>query len=84
MTVVDLLNFNQCNLDELTETYSTSFYLDYLAQWPQLCQVLEDEHGMIEGYRMWFALFPKFRLPRVSRSYFACNSLASHSPLTRI
>lgn len=50
MTVTDLLSFNQCNLDYLTETYSPGFYLDYLTQWPQCCQVLEDEHGRIEGY----------------------------------
>jgi N-terminal acetyltransferase B complex catalytic subunit len=32
----DLLNFNPINLDRLTETYNLSFYLSYMATWPDL------------------------------------------------
>ncbi|PWZ01619.1 acyl-CoA N-acyltransferase [Testicularia cyperi] len=32
----DLFKFNNVNLDHWTETYSISFYLSYLAQWPDL------------------------------------------------
>jgi N-terminal acetyltransferase B complex catalytic subunit len=32
----DLLQFNHINFDVLTETYHTSFYCSYLAQWPTL------------------------------------------------
>ncbi|SNX86156.1 probable N-acetyltransferase 5 [Melanopsichium pennsylvanicum] len=32
----DLFKFNNVNLDHWTETYSLSFYLSYLAQWPDL------------------------------------------------
>jgi N-terminal acetyltransferase B complex catalytic subunit len=32
----DLFSFNQINLDRLTETYNLSFYLSYMATWPDL------------------------------------------------
>lgn len=35
----DLFNFNRVNLDHFTETYSTAYYLNYLATWPDLCFV---------------------------------------------
>jgi len=47
---MDLLKFNSCNLDHLTETYNIGFYLEYFTKWPQLCLVLEDARGQIEGY----------------------------------
>lgn len=50
MTPADLLKFNPCNLDHLTETYNIGFYLDYFAKWPELCMVIEGRHGEIEGY----------------------------------
>ncbi|KAH0292770.1 acyl-CoA N-acyltransferase [Aureobasidium namibiae CBS 147.97] len=50
MTPADLLKFNPCNLDHLTETYNIAFYLDYFSKWPELCMVIEDPHGSIEGY----------------------------------
>ncbi|OJD35430.1 n-acetyltransferase [Diplodia corticola] len=52
MTPMDLLHFNECNLDPLTETYNVSFYLEYLTKWPHLCKVIEGPHGKIEGYIM--------------------------------
>ncbi|KAF2399494.1 acyl-CoA N-acyltransferase [Trichodelitschia bisporula] len=50
MTTLDLLAFNPCNLDHLTETYSMPFYLEYLSKWPHLCRVIEGPKGQIEGY----------------------------------
>ncbi|PNS21476.1 hypothetical protein CAC42_1255 [Sphaceloma murrayae] len=46
----DLLKFNRCNLDHLTETYNIGFYLDYFTKWPELCLVIEDQAGRIQGY----------------------------------
>lgn len=50
MTALDLLSFATCNLDPLTETYNISFYLEYLARWPDLCYVIESDTHEIEGY----------------------------------
>jgi N-terminal acetyltransferase B complex catalytic subunit len=33
---LDLFKFNPINLDRLTETYNLSFYLSYMATWPDL------------------------------------------------
>ena len=33
---LDLFKFNPINLDHLTETYNLSFYLSYMATWPDL------------------------------------------------
>lgn len=52
MTPTDLLKFNPCNLDHLTETYGISFYLEYFTRWPQLCKVIEGPTGQIEAYSM--------------------------------
>ena len=30
----DFFRFGATNMDPLTETYTTSFYLSYLARWP--------------------------------------------------
>ena len=51
MKVDDLLNFANCNLDPLTETYNIGFYLEYLSKWPYLCFIMESRKGQIEGYR---------------------------------
>nr|OQO28986.1 hypothetical protein B0A51_03568 [Rachicladosporium sp. CCFEE 5018] len=50
MTPMDLLRFNPCNLDHLTETYNISFYLEYFTRWPSLCKVIESSTGEIEAY----------------------------------
>lgn len=50
MVPMDLLHLESCNLDPLTETYNNGFYLEYLAKWPHLCQVMEGRTGIIEGY----------------------------------
>lgn len=52
MTATDLLHFNPCNLDHLTETYNIGFYLEYFTKWPHLCKVIEGSTGQIEAYSM--------------------------------
>ena len=54
MGVADLWKFAPCNLDPLTETYSYSFYVEYMRKWPQLCRVMEGPKGDIEGYSKSF------------------------------
>ena len=46
----DLFKFNHINLDPLTETYNVSFYMQYMATWPNLCACFEDPHGRMMGY----------------------------------
>jgi N-terminal acetyltransferase B complex catalytic subunit len=46
----DLLRFNEVNFDPLTETYGMSFYMSYLARWPEYFQKLENPDGEIVGY----------------------------------
>ncbi|KAL1918472.1 uncharacterized protein VTP21DRAFT_3132 [Calcarisporiella thermophila] len=48
----DLFRFNNINLDVLTETYNISFYLQYLARWPDLFCVQESPNGKLMGYFM--------------------------------
>ncbi|KAG0712296.1 N-alpha-acetyltransferase 20 [Chionoecetes opilio] len=48
----DMFHFNNVNLDPLTETYGLSFYLQYLAHWPEYFQVAESSSGVIMGYIM--------------------------------
>ncbi|KAI9756855.1 MAG: hypothetical protein M4579_003691 [Chaenotheca gracillima] len=49
---MDLFRFNLTNLDPLTETYDLSFYLNYLAKWPSMFNVVEGTSGEINGYIM--------------------------------
>jgi len=51
-TCDDLFRFNNVNLDPLTETYGLSFYMQYLAHWPEFFQVAESPSGEIMGYIM--------------------------------
>lgn len=46
----DMFNFNNVNLDPLTETYGLLFYWQYLAHWPEYFQVAESPSGVIMGY----------------------------------
>jgi N-terminal acetyltransferase B complex catalytic subunit len=45
-----LFSFNTVNLDHWTETYSISFYLSYLAVWPDLSYTQLSPSGRIMGY----------------------------------
>jgi len=51
-TCDDLFKYNNVNLDPLTETYALSFYLQYLAHWPEYFYVVEHPNGNIMGYIM--------------------------------
>ncbi|KAJ4867878.1 Uncharacterized protein Rs2_50577 [Raphanus sativus] len=44
----DLLRFTSVNLDHLTETFNMSFYMTYLARWPDYFHVSEG-HGLYYG-----------------------------------
>lgn len=48
--VMDVFNFNSCNLDPLTETYGLDFYFSYVARWPHLFEVAEGRDGTIDAY----------------------------------
>eukprot|EP00796_Vickermania_ingenoplastis_P008828 gene8828-6211_t len=51
MNMLDLLQFNFVNLDQLTETYSTSFYVEYLTRWPEYQRMaVHPLTGMPMGY----------------------------------
>jgi hypothetical protein len=66
MSPMDMLKFNPCNLDHLTETYNISFYLDYFRQWPHLCKVIEGPTGQIEAYSRKYAI--AVRISKLIRS----------------
>ncbi|CAH7670779.1 acyl-CoA N-acyltransferase [Phakopsora pachyrhizi] len=46
----DLFRFNNVNLDPWTETYSVSYYLQYLCTWPDLINLAEAPNGQVMGY----------------------------------
>ncbi|KAI8920130.1 acyl-CoA N-acyltransferase [Powellomyces hirtus] len=48
----DLFTFNNVNLDPLTETYNISFYLQYMAQWPDYFVAAEAPNESCMGYVM--------------------------------
>ncbi|KAI4167344.1 MAG: hypothetical protein LQ343_007305 [Gyalolechia ehrenbergii] len=48
----DISKLNLCNLDPLTENYARSFYFDYLAKWPSMFIVAENQKGQIVAYVM--------------------------------
>ncbi|TPX31257.1 hypothetical protein SmJEL517_g05377 [Synchytrium microbalum] len=48
----DLFKFNNINLDPLTETYNLSFYLQYLAEWPDYFVAAQSPSGELMGYIM--------------------------------
>jgi N-terminal acetyltransferase B complex catalytic subunit len=41
----DLLNYNNINLDILTETFNISFYGKYLIKWPEYCISILNHFG---------------------------------------
>ncbi|EEB06771.2 NatB N-acetyltransferase complex catalytic subunit Nat3 [Schizosaccharomyces japonicus yFS275] len=53
----DLFEFNNINLDSLTETFNISFYLSYMSRWPNLCVMVNEDrqtpdHPSPMGYIM--------------------------------
>lgn len=53
---IDLLKTSLTNLDPLTENYDISFYMQYLAVWPDLFTAAVDREDNIIGYSL--SLFP--------------------------
>ena len=51
-TSFDLLKYNLINTDALTETYGLSFYLSYLAHWPEYFVCAETLNRELSGYVM--------------------------------
>jgi len=51
-TCRDLLRFNEVNADPWTETYGISFYMSYMARWPEYFIKAEDMDENIVGYIM--------------------------------
>eukprot|EP00758_Cryptobia_borreli_P009380 Tbor_TRINITY_DN5475_c1_g6::TRINITY_DN5475_c1_g6_i2::g.24425::m.24425/K17972/NAA20, NAT3; N-terminal acetyltransferase B complex catalytic subunit len=49
-TFQDLFTINSVNLDQLTETYSISFYGDYLLRWPDYQYTAHHPSGMCMSY----------------------------------
>ncbi|KPI89303.1 n-terminal acetyltransferase complex ard1 subunit -like putative (ARD1) [Leptomonas seymouri] len=53
MTLCDTLTFNFVNLDQLTETYATSFYGEYVTQWPEYQRMcIHPTTGIPMGYTL--------------------------------
>lgn len=50
LRAADLFRFNAINLDRFTETYSFSYYLTYLAHWPEYCHKAVSPDGAVLGY----------------------------------
>ncbi|KAF2756505.1 acyl-CoA N-acyltransferase [Pseudovirgaria hyperparasitica] len=50
MEALDLFKFGDCNIDPLTETYQTEFYMDYLDRWPECCNVVKTRNGRVAAY----------------------------------
>jgi len=48
----DLLKYNRVQFDPLTETYGFSFYMSYMARWPEYMQKIETASGQLIGYIM--------------------------------
>ncbi|KAF4376476.1 hypothetical protein G4B88_017212 [Cannabis sativa] len=48
----DLLRFASVNFDHLTETFNMSFYMTYLARWPDYFHVAEAPGNRVMGYRV--------------------------------
>ena len=51
-TCDDLFTYNEVNTDVLTETFNLSFYLGYLATWPEYFTTASSPGGTTMGYVM--------------------------------
>lgn len=48
--IFDLLEFNNINLDILTETFNVNFYGKYIIKWPEYCISILNCSGRFQGY----------------------------------
>ena len=55
--IFDILDYNNVNLDILTETFNVSFYGKYISKWPEYCISIKNHFGGFQGYRIY--LFKK-------------------------
>ncbi len=51
-TAADLLAMQNCNLHNLPENYTMTYYLYHSLSWPELLYVAESDEGKIVGYVM--------------------------------
>jgi N-terminal acetyltransferase B complex catalytic subunit len=49
-SLFDMLEYNNINLDILTETFNTYFYAQYLIKWPEYCVSLWSTFDTIQAY----------------------------------
>lgn len=48
--IFDILDYNNVNLDILTETFNVSFYGKYISKWPEYCISIKNHFGAFQGY----------------------------------
>jgi peptide alpha-N-acetyltransferase len=48
----DIESINKCNIENLPENYSNSFYVNHLNKWPELSLIAENEEKKIIGYAL--------------------------------
>ncbi|CAK77295.1 unnamed protein product (macronuclear) [Paramecium tetraurelia] len=48
--IFDILDYNNINLDILTETFNVGFYGKYIAKWPEFCISIKNHFGNFQGY----------------------------------
>jgi len=49
-SLFDMLEYNNINLDILTETFGTHFYGKYITKWPEYCITMVNCTGNIQAY----------------------------------
>eukprot|EP01036_Dinobryon_divergens_P027385 gene27385-36153_t len=48
----DIPNISKCNIENLPENYSNSFYIDHLSKWPELSIIAETSKKELVGYAL--------------------------------
>ena len=57
--IFDMLEYNNINLDILTETFNVNFYGKYIIKWPEYCIAIINNIGTFQGYRKYIKLIFK-------------------------
>ncbi len=55
-SLFDMLQYNNINLDVMTETFNTYFYAQYLIKWPEYCVSLWSSTNSINAYCTFFTI----------------------------